>query len=351
MLKRLQIRNFRGFNDLTIDQLSGINLVAGKNNSGKTSLLEALFLLAGAGNAEVALNADVMRGFESDGGQASEPFWKRLFFNLDMGQPIEIEGTHTSQGRCRLTLQIASERPSTVKAPLDPRDGISETSLFGERSLVFQYTGEASRNPIESRIRRIKPQKIEINQPATNSPFQATILLSRTRSIRDDAIRLGRLRRQKQGDLLVKALQVVEPKLQSIEDNSSSGIPLIWGDIGLSELVPLSVMGEGMTQMARLVLAIAATPNGVVLVDEVENGFHHSVLPDIWRAIDMAAEQFRTQVFATTHSLECVAAAHESLSTDRFRLHRLETDGEMSRCVTYEPDSIGAAIRHGLEVR
>ena len=159
------------------------------------------------------------------------------------------------------------------------------------------------------------------------------------------------LRRQKQGDLLVKALQVVDPRLQSIEDNSSSGIPMIWGDIGLSELVPLSVMGEGMAQIARLVLAIASTPNGVVLVDEVENGFHHSVLPDIWRAVDTAAKQFRTQVFATTHSFECVTAAHASLSTDRFRLHRLETDGEMSRCVTYEPDSIDAAVRHGLEVR
>ena len=349
MLKRLQIRNFRGFNDLTIDQLSGINLIAGKNNAGKTSLLEALFLLAGAGNADMALNANVMRGFESNGIQAREPFWKQLFFDLDMGQSLEIEGVHTSQGR--LTLQITSERQSTVKAPLDPGDTISETNLFAERSLVFQYTGGASRNPIKSRIRRIKPQEIEINQPATNSPFQATILLSRTRSIHEDAIRLGRLRQQKQGDLLVKALQVVEPKLQSIEDNSSSGTPMIWGDIGLSELVPLSVMGEGMAQMARLILAIAATPNGVVLVDEVENGFHHSVLPDIWRAVDTAARQFRTQIFATTHSLECVAAAHESLSIDRFRLHRLETDGEMSRCVTYEPDSIDAAIRHGLEVR
>ena len=53
MLKRLQIRNFRGFNALEIDQLSGINLIAGKNNSGKTSLLGAISLLAGAGDETV----------------------------------------------------------------------------------------------------------------------------------------------------------------------------------------------------------------------------------------------------------------------------------------------------------
>ena len=132
------------------------------------------------------------------------------------------------------------------------------------------------------------------------------------------------LRRKKQGALLLKALQIVEPRLQSIEENSSSGIPMIWGDIGLSELVPLSAMGEGMTQIARLVLAIASVPDGIVLIDEVENGIHHSVLPDVWRAIDEAAKQFHTQVFATTHSFECIEAAHQALGPDGFLLHRLE---------------------------
>ena len=348
MLKHLQIRNFRGFNNLNINQLSTINLIAGKNNSGKTSLLEALFLLAGAGNAQMALNTNVIRGLEPNGMPTGEPFWKQLFFGLDMGKSIEIKGVHTLRGR--LTLEIVSERQPSTEVPLDRTGRISETNLFDERALAFQYFRGSSKKPTKSRI-GMGQQGVEITQPATKVPFRATILLSRIRNIREDATRLGMLRRQKQGDLLLKALQVVEPKLQSIEDNSSSGTPMIWGDIGWPELVPLSVMGEGMTQIARLVLAIASTPNGVVLVDEVENGLHHSVLPDIWRAVDTAAKQFRTQIFATTHSLECVAAAHESLSTDRFRLHRLETAGEMSRCVTYEPDSVDAAIRHGLEVR
>ncbi len=149
----------------------------------------------------------------------------------------------------------------------------------------------------------------------------------------------------------LKALRVFEPRLQSIEDNSSSGSPMIWGDIGWSELVPLSVMGEGMTQIARLVLGIASVPDGVVLVDELENGIHHTVLPDVWRVIDEAAKQFQTQIFATTHSLECVIAAQDSLSENRFRLHRLEIADKTSSCITYEPDAIDSAIRHNLEVR
>lgn len=92
MLKRLQIQNFRGFNALEINQLSGINLIAGKNNSGKTSLLEAIFLLAGGGNAQLAVNANVIRGREKDRASVRDFFWKQLFFNLDMEQSIKIEG-------------------------------------------------------------------------------------------------------------------------------------------------------------------------------------------------------------------------------------------------------------------
>ena len=95
MLKRLQIRNFRGFNALEIDQLSGINLIAGKNNSGKTSLLEAIFLLAGGGNAQMAVNDNVIRITDSNGVPASDPFRKQLFFNLNMGRTIGIDGEHT----------------------------------------------------------------------------------------------------------------------------------------------------------------------------------------------------------------------------------------------------------------
>ena len=346
MLKRLQIRNFRGFNALEIDQLSGINLIAGKNNSGKTSLLEAMFLLSSAGNAQMAINTNVIRGLEL-GAPLQDPFWKQLFYNLDMGRHIEIKGYYKSRGE--LALKITSERQPTTEIPLKRTDGISATNLFDERSLIFQYSDSVNKK-IKSHI-RIKEQKLEVQQPATNVLLPAVIVLSRTRNPHEDAMRLGQLRRQKQGDLLLKALQVIESRLQSIEDNSSSGTPMIWGDIGLSELVPLPAMGEGMTQIARLVLAIASAPDGVVLVDEVENGIHHSALPDVWRAIDEAAKQFRTQIFATTHSFECIEAAHQALGPDDFLLHRLEVSDAENRCVTYEPDSIDAAIRHNLEVR
>lgn len=75
------------------------------------------------------------------------------------------------------------------------------------------------------------------------------------------------------------------------------------------------------------------------------------MLPDVWRAVSKAAERFNVQVFATTHSFECVQAAHTALGPDGFRLHRLEAVGGRIRCVTYDDDAIEGVVRHNLEFR
>ena len=350
MLERLHIQNYRVFNDLKIDQLSRINLIAGKNNSGKTSLLETIFLLAGGGNPQLAINPNIIRGVEPGAAvpQAMvHTFWKHLFSEMDTSSPVKITGHYAPLGQ--LILEIAKERPRTIKIPLERTGRISLETLSSEQSLVFHYN-DSKDQQIEGQI-SMKGQGFEVKQGDTEIPFPATLLQSRTGSDKEDAIHLGVLRKQKQGHLLLEALRVIEPRLQSIEDNSASGTPMIWGDIGLPELIPLSVMGEGMTRVARMVLAISAAPDGVILVDEIENGLHHSVLPKVWQAVDTTAKQFKTQVFATTHSFECIEAAHEALGADGFLLHRLEASETENRCVTYEPEAISAAMRHYMEVR
>ena len=300
MLERLHIRNYRVFNDLTIDQLSRINLIAGKNNSGKTSLLEALFLLSGGGNAQAASNANILRidtfSLNEMASEISETFWKPLFSKLDMSRPIEITGHYKPLGQ--LTLKIVSEQLYPTELSLDRASGASATNLSAERSLTFQYTDHTGQK-ITGHTGKFGTKQ---EQPPS-FPFSSTILLSQITSVHQvNTVQLGVLRKQKKGQVLLEALQVIEPRLQSIEDNSSSGVSMIWGDIGLPELIPLSAMGESMTRIARLVLAMSATPGGLILVDEIENGLHHSVLPKVWKVVDTTvAKQFDTQIFATYH--------------------------------------------------
>lgn len=358
MLKDLRIRNFRALEKFEIGDLAPINILTGNNNSGKTTLLEALFMLSGAGNPHMALNPNAVRGIESAAVSVSsvstlpETFWKPIFTDLDMTRTVEIEGNHKSHGR--LTLHIAFERPATVELPVElPLDGSSDLAASAASSgnaLLFSFRKDSG-EVVEGRIRRAGGGLFQVDQSAPPPPFASVFLSSRAGSAREDAARLGQLRKLKLGDLMLDALRTIEPRLQGVEENSASGVPMIWGDIGLSELVPLPAMGEGMIRVGRLTLAISAAREGIVLVDEIENGFHHAALEKVWRAVDAAAGRFDTQVVASTHSFECLEAAHRALGPDRLAVHRLEDVDDRIRCVTYGSDAIGAAVSHGLEVR
>lgn len=357
MFECFRIQNYRVFKDIEISGLCRINLFGGKNNTGKTSMLEAISLLVGAGDPRWLMSTNVIRGLDPGSTivpQSVETLWQQLFYHLDTSKPIEIEGHHASHGL--LSLKITWERPQTTQLTFDTAGRPSEADLVSGRSLIFQYSGPGGVQG-EGRV-RLNEQGLEIQQPSIDVPFLGAILTSRTGSNQEDATRLGQLRIKKHGQILLEALQTIEPRLQSIEDNAASGTPMIWGDIGLSELVPLSTMGEGMTRIARLVLAIATASEGVVLVDEIENGLHYSVQPKVWKAIDKAAQQFDTQILATTHNFECLQSAYKALGPQGFRYHRLSARlknrrGEdiPNRFVTYEPGTIDVAIRHHLEVR
>ena len=346
MFERIGIRDYRGFDDVTVGNLGRINLVAGKNNTGKTALLEAIWLLCGAADPRLALNSHVARGGSpaESPNWTTETYWKPFFHGLDTGKCPTVSGCHASVGD--MNLKIAWERSLKMEISRSEGNGTPEKRRY---SLKFTYTDPTAKQ-IESEVREMAGE-FKIEQKYDYAPFDSVILKPGSGDVRDDAVRLGQLRKQKLGDDFVDALRVIEPGLRHAEDNASSGVPMIHVDIGLSELVPLPVMGAGMTHLARIILAAASVRNGVVLVDEIENGLHHSVLPDVWRVVGKVVERFNLQMFATTHSFECIEAASEALGADGFRLYRLEDAGSGIRCITYEPGDVETALRHDMELR
>ena len=107
MLQSLHIQNFRGLRDVRVDELSRINLVTGRNNAGKTTLLEALLLLVGAANARMALNAHVIRGWKQGMPPrwVADTYWKPLFSGLDTNRIPGISGVDSTIGRMTLTIR------------------------------------------------------------------------------------------------------------------------------------------------------------------------------------------------------------------------------------------------------
>ena len=225
----------------------------------------------------------------------------------------------------------------------------SGNNLLESPTLNLSYvegTGSERKGQIQ-----LNSHETKVTPPAENPSIASIFLASRIINDKEDAIRLGKLRLKKREELIVEALQVIEPRVKSVHESLATGFPTIFVDVGIAELMPLPVLGDGMAHIARLVLAIATVPNGIVLADEIEYGFHHSVLPEVWKVVDKASRQFNVQVFASTHSLETIIAAHDSLGNDSFHLFRLEAHGETNKCVAYGPDDVGTAIKHRLEMR
>ncbi len=349
MFERFTARNYRGLHDFTIEGLGRINLLAGRNNAGKTSLLEALWLLSGAANARMATNSHVIRDRARGTPPTSwaETYWKPMFSRLDTSQDLQFSARHSSVGDMKLT--ISWGHSATTEIPRNGDTGTLTAARSAERSLKFAYVDPKS-GAIHSEAREM-PKDFKFEQRNTYLPFKAVILQPGDGNVNDDAEELGRLRTRKMAEPVLEALRIVEPRLISVEDSTASGAAMIWVDVGLQELLPLSTMGAGMTHVARFVLRAASAPGGVMLVDEIENGLHHSVLPDVWRVVAKVARNSDVQIFATTHSFECIEAAHEALGPDGFRLYRLEADEGVNRCQTYSPEATDAAILRNIEVR
>lgn len=110
-----------------------------------------------------------------------------------------------------------------------------------------------------------------------------------------------------------------------------------------------------MSAVADFVLSMYECENGVLLVDEVENGIHYSVLQNLWQVLDVVSARNNVQVIATTHSRECQIAAVRAFEKGNdlrlVRLRRNRADLSAVAADIYDRDLIDAAMDMSLELR
>ncbi len=154
---------------------------------------------------------------------------------------------------------------------------------------------------------------------------------------------------------LLEPLKRFDPRIRRIAPAVFGGVPAIQVDVGLREMVPLGLLGGGLQRFLTVLLAIYEVPSGVVLIDEIENGLYYAKLKDAWKAIAEALRKESVQLFATTHSHECLRAACQAFSEVQpgdLAVHRLERreDGEV-RGVPLDAESLAVALEQNWEVR
>jgi hypothetical protein len=270
-----------------------------------------------------------------------------LFYKKDLSKTIELKSTEAQDGGTRILtmtwlttvgeqlnsinssiLQTAPDIPLKLEVDYKNVDG-------KEFTWVFHRSG--SNTP---QFFSLSPIRVLIG----NDP----------RPPQEDVQWFSKLDDVGRQDELVNTLQLIEPRLKQLAVSVADGIPMIYGDIGIGRRVPMSQMGEGMVRLLSLILEITNASGGSVLIDEIETGFHYSVMNSVWMTIAAAAHRSNTQIFATTHSFECIRAAHESFLLREeydFRLHRLDRIKGETRSVTYDSEMLAAAMASDFEVR
>lgn len=354
MFTSFSVQNFRCFSDLKLPELGRFNLITGKNNVGKTALLEAMHLHCLPDKPELWVKVHQVRGVDEPlGFVADVARW--LFFESHSSDPIGTRSEDTT-GATRTTEMRLLDPPVSRKLfPEVERSLVAHLpDAAGSDSprLLLRY--EVDGGIYDSAIVALSNVRGSLTA-AVPKKVANSFLGSLSSSSKRDVQNFGQLEGAKRIDEILPALHIIEPRLKRLSLIPFAGRPVIHADLeGLDRLVPISLVGEGMRRLLSMVLAIATVPNGVIFIDELENGLHYSVLPDVWSVIAAAARRSDVQVFATTHSWECLRAAHTSFSQAEsydFKMHRLDrVDGKIE-VTTYGEETIETSLMMGLEVR
>jgi hypothetical protein len=155
--------------------------------------------------------------------------------------------------------------------------------------------------------------------------------------------------RGKEGPV-VAALKLLFPELASLFVASRSNQVLLFAALTSGLRVPLSLLGEGITRLAIILITGLSQVGGVWVIDEIENGIHYSVLPNVWRVILDTAESQNRQVFCTTHSREAVMAAFEA-GGDDVRYFRIDARKDGHHAVDYDDHDAATTIEMGMDFR
>lgn len=354
MYRSIKILNFRGITNLETNHLSRINLLVGPNNAGKTTILEALFLLTGS-NPDIPISVNVLRGISVLRVELSpwgEMPWNSLFKDFDTEKKIELSGRDEHDNRVGF---VAEEKP-VAEIPIDLFTSTSTSSEASTRSILKKLGITYFRNGQAYKADISFQQSKFIAEPPDPVPSVSPLFFVSAMGVNPNDLheRYGLLVQNGQEKELLDALQIVEPKIKGIYSVMIAGAPQLLIDFeGISRKVQIQYLGNGINRLANFAIHLLSLKSGILLIDEIENGLYHRSLPKVWAILDRLSRSRNIQIFATTHSDECVSAAHEVLSEagGDFSVWRVDNKPEVTRMVQFDGELLKTALEQRIEVR
>ncbi len=345
---KLHIKHFKGIDDLSIENLGSINFIVGKNNGGKSTVLDALYLVAKKGDPRSIEDIYAVRSALINKGDDL----RFLFPKSDLTVYPTIEG-FTAKANLFICLQAYNGdikdgniiKESGVDLPIDGvrlvSDKLFESKNYAPKPDMYSLmVKRKSEDTIDYRFAK-DIQSIPILYVPTGATFNKVLSLAKE-AIVSQSFQLK----------VLGLLKEIEPRIMDYH--------ILDGDIyfmleGLNKSINLKSMGEGFVKLFGIILAIIHCENGICLIDEIENGLHHSVLKGVWKHILKASETHHVQLFITTHNaeiLEAITKVSEPKQQKEINVIRLvKEEGKGHIALNYDFDSLVRMIENGNEIR
>lgn len=374
MLSSLIIKNFRLLEDFQVEKLGRVNLIVGKNNSGKSSVLEALRIYAGNGhpnllekiaqshNERYCLNTSVKEGSEISL-PYEDLFTGRQFPAED--KPIVIGARDNSHESLKISHVYRVEKneidPGTtekMKALVTSLDDARSHHMLDE-GLMIKKNGESTYLDFS------KPESrwfIPLAKPLACSYIPTQIIASNELANDWDSIALTDAE-----ETVKQAMQFITSefeKLTFVNDSNSSDRQLARRIAkvkltGLARPVPLNSLGDGMMRILQIALKLITAKGGFLLIDEFDNGLHYSVQEKVWALLFEMAQKLDIQIFATTHSWDCIesfakiAIENQDVEGLLFRVGQSVRNRDKGRVIAtvFEKEQLFSITQADVEVR
>lgn len=339
MFKDFHIKNFRCFKETKIEGFERVNLIGGKNNAGKTALLEALFLFISPEPQSILFLKKIRQELLSSIQKIPEKTWDNFFFNHQKDSVIEIK--LTDQINCNDELLNIVK---TVK--LTNKDAIRFNSIINleylDNNLIdlskyivsnlsissdinhdyFKYEKGYTlvANPsAQIQILRLSGYGISFNNHIYATKYndflqnyfnKSPIFCSSSffnSSHQELAHNFDVAILNNKSNEILNILKKLDPSIEEIR-TLSIGEPDIYLRRKDETFLPISLFGDCFNRVLNIILKLINAKNSVCLIDEIENGIHYQNQREFWLNLFKLAVELDTQIFATTHSLEMIQA-------------------------------------------
>ncbi len=364
-LPSLSIQGFRGIDELEIPRLGRVTLFAGKNGVGKTTLLDAIRIYAARGSYSVLTNIlgdheELTDHEDEDGRKTPGHNWEALFYGRDLSSETVISiGTVDDSQHDNIEISTVTGIDEANQLSLLPdyfsgdRLRMLSIKLSNKKRLFPMFRPD--NYPSSMWRHRLRASEDEFPPDIPCASLGPGVLSNASMAQFWDEVALtDHETRAVQALQLVLGDAVQRVAVVGDDRRSSAGRRAIVRIGKQDRPVPLKSLGDGAVRIFGVAIGLANSQGGFLVIDEAENGIHHSVQRDFWTMVLRTAYENNVQVFATTHGWDCVTgfakAAVDVAEVDGALVRMYRKNGQV-QAVEYSERELNIAAEQGIEVR